>query len=106
MKIWIDPSFPPHLRQAFVIFARSGQDAIEEVTSRALTLESLARINWLAHLGGGAPDISDLDKAELRRRDRQPSSGERKGGGWDGLIAILEHGALRADAIGLGGQFG
>lgn len=80
--------------------------SVEEATSRALTLESLARINWLAHLGGGAPDISDLDKAELRRRDREPPSGERKGGGWDGLLAILEHGALRADAIGLGGQFG
>ena len=80
--------------------------SVEEATSRALTLESLARINWLAHIGGGAPDIPDVDKAEIRRRDRVSAGGEREGGGWAGLLAVLEHGALRADAIGLGGQFG
>ena len=79
---------------------------VEEATSRALALESLARLNWLAHLGGGAPDISEEDKAEWRRRDRDPSRGEREGGGWTGLVAMLEHGALRADSIGLGAQFG
>ncbi len=79
---------------------------IEQATSRALALENLARLNWLAHLGGGAPDISEEDKAEWRRRDRSPSRADREGGGWAGLVAILEHGALRADSIGLGGQFG
>ena len=79
--------------------------SVEEATSRALALEDLARVNWLAHLGGGAPDISDEDKAEWRRRDRDPSR-ERGGGGWNGLVAILEHGALRADSLGIGAQFG
>ncbi len=79
---------------------------VEEATSRALTLESLARLNWLAHLGGGAPDISDEDKAEWLRRDRESSRGDREGGGWNSLVAMLEHGALRADSIGLGAQFG
>lgn len=74
---------------------------VEEAVSRALALESLARLNWLAHLGGGAPDISDEDKAEWRRRFRSPSRAEREGG-WNGLVATLEHGALRADAVGLG----
>ena len=80
--------------------------SVEEATSRALALENLSRINWLAHVGGGAPDISDEDKAEWRRRDRDPSRGEREGGSWDALVATLEHGALRADALGLGVQFG
>ena len=71
MKIWIDPSFPPNLRQAFVIFARSGQDAIEEVTSRetkdliihAMT-PSEVRTEIYAPEGGGAgyydPDTGRL----------------------------------------------
>ena len=50
--------------------------SVEEATSRALTLEHLARVNWLAHLGGGAPDISDVDKAEWHRRG--PRVAERR----------------------------
>ena len=79
--------------------------SVEEATSRALALEDLARVSWLAHLGGGAPDISDEDKAEWRRRDRAPR-GEREGGSWASLVATLEHGSLRVDSLGLGIQFG
>ena len=55
---------------------------VEEATSRALTLESLARLNWLAHLGGGAPDISDEDKAEWLRRDRESIARRPRGRRW------------------------
>ena len=79
---------------------------VEQAITRALALENLARVNWLAHLGGGAPDISDEDKAEWRRRSRDPSRPDREGGSWTGLVAMLEHGALRADSIGLGAHFG
>jgi ribulose-5-phosphate 4-epimerase/fuculose-1-phosphate aldolase len=79
--------------------------SVEEATSRALTLEHLARLNWLAHLGGGAPDISDVDKAEWHRRDRVSRS-DGGGGGWAGLLATLEHGGFKVDSIGLGFNFG
>jgi ribulose-5-phosphate 4-epimerase/fuculose-1-phosphate aldolase len=86
--------------------------SVEEATSRALTLEHLARINWLAHLGGGAPDISDEDKRVWLERDRETQrlagsrEGREGGGGWAGLLATLEHGGYKVDSIGLGFNLG
>jgi ribulose-5-phosphate 4-epimerase/fuculose-1-phosphate aldolase len=54
---------------------------VEEATSRAIGLETLARINWFAALKGHAPEISDEDKQEWARRARV--SAERGGGGGD-----------------------
>jgi ribulose-5-phosphate 4-epimerase/fuculose-1-phosphate aldolase len=45
-------------------------NSVEQATSRALTLEMLARMNWVASLHGDPGEIGDLDKEEFDRRNR------------------------------------
>ncbi len=104
-------------RHGVIVAGRS----VEEVTSRLITLEDLARNNWLAALHGDVGDVSDEDKAEFgrrtvvgaQRRERgltdelhpggfeDDGAGERDGA-WTYYTALLESGALYVNDSGLG----
>jgi ribulose-5-phosphate 4-epimerase/fuculose-1-phosphate aldolase len=104
-------------RHGTIIAGRS----VEEATIRLITLEDLARNNWLAALRGEVDDISDEDKAEFSRRtiagaerrargmpdELHPGgfgdeeSGERDGA-WAYYTTLLESGALYVNDSGLG----
>lgn len=54
------------LRGHGIVTVGSGPHAVEQAVARALALDVLARVSLDVHrLGGGAPDISDADVAEL-----------------------------------------
>jgi len=95
--------------------------SVEQATSRALTLEMLARMNWIASLHGDPGEIQDVDKQEFDRRNRASDEAraagrsryaelhpggatdqEGRGGNWAYLTALLESGALYFDDLGLG----
>ncbi len=103
-------------RHGVIVAGRS----VEEVTTKLIALEDLARNNWLAALHGDVGDIPDEDKAEFSRRavlsaearelglpdelhpggfDDEP--GERDGG-WTYYKALLESGTLYVNDSGLG----
>ncbi len=96
-------------------------NSVEQATSRALTLEMLARMNWVATRHGDDPgEILDLDKDEFDRRNRAAAEARARGGNryaelhpgaasgeegrsnWPYLTALLESGALYVDDLGLG----
>lgn len=95
-------------RHGILVTGRS----VEEATSRAIALESLARLNWLASLHGDPGEILDVDKGEFARRARvdaearaRGDGGEERGGGWANLTALIESGATQFDDVGLGFRF-
>jgi hypothetical protein len=107
-------------RHGILVTGRS----VEEATDRALTLEFLARMCWIATPHGDPGEISDADKEEFARRaragaearaqgrDRQAEAHpggfagiEYGGGGWDYYTALLDSGALTVDDVGLGFGF-
>ena len=81
--------------------------SVEEVTSRAIALETLARINWFACLKGQPPEISDEDKEEWARRARASAERGRGGGeegrdgGWAYYVNLLDQPG-QVDVTGLG----
>ena len=96
-------------------------NSVEQATSRALTLEMLARMNWVATRHGEDPgEILDVDKEEFDRRNRAAAEARTRGGNryvelhpgaaageegrsnWPYLTALLESGALYVDDLGLG----
>jgi hypothetical protein len=103
-------------RHGILVTGRS----VEEVTSRALTLETLARMNWIAGRHGDPGEILDVDKEEFSRRRREASearaqgrnryaelhpgtaAGEESRSNWAYLTALLDTGAVYFDDIGLG----
>ena len=107
-------------RHGVVVTGRS----VEEATQRALNLEMLARMNWIASLHGEVGTYLAEDNEELARRaavaeeasahgrDRVdelhpggfPGEGGQRGS-WPYLKAILDSGALHFDDIGLGMRF-
>ena len=99
----------------------SPSEAVLHSLARALQLEMLARMNWIASLHGDPGEIRDVDKQEFARRRKEtadaraagrnryaelhPGSAEGsegRGGSWDYLTALLETGTLYFDDIGLG----
>ncbi|MEA2641311.1 MAG: 3,4-dihydroxyphthalate decarboxylase [Chloroflexota bacterium] len=102
-------------RHGILVTGRS----VEEATSRALTLETLARMNWIASRAGDPGEILDVDKetfasrnqatAEARAAGRNryaelhpgAADGDRRGN-WDYLTALLETGAVYFDDLGMG----
>ncbi len=107
-------------RHGILVTGRS----VEEATDRALTLEFLARMCWIATPHGDPGEISDDDKEEFARRARTSAEAraqgrnrlaeahpggfagvEYGGGGWDYLTAVLDSGALTVDDVGLGFGF-
>jgi len=84
--------------------------SVEEVTHRAIVLETLARLNYLASLKGDVPEISDEDKAEWRRRAVVAAEAQREGGGeegagssWDYYLTLLDvPGLIQFDDVGFG----
>lgn len=83
--------------------------SVEEATSRAITLETLCRLNWLARLQGDPGEISNVDRQEWDRRARVAAEGGRRGEdddrSWSHYVALLETGALYYDDVGLGFRF-
>ena len=97
--------------------------SVEEATNRALTLELLARMNWLATPHKDPGEISQIDKDEMARRYRVEQEarargtsvdaamhpggfeGEGRGGGWDALTAMLASGEYAIDDLGMGIPF-
>jgi hypothetical protein len=92
--------------------------SVEEATGRALQLETLARLNWIANLQGDPGEIADIDKQEMARRTREDVGAVRaaqhpggfsdrsdEGGNWAYLTTLLESGPLFFDPIGLGFRF-
>lgn len=107
-------------RHGILVTGRS----VEEATDRALTLEFLARMCWIATPHGDPGEISDEDKQEFARRAQVSAEAraqgrdrlaeahpggfagvEYGGGGWDYLAGLLDSGALTVDDIGLGSAF-
>jgi ribulose-5-phosphate 4-epimerase/fuculose-1-phosphate aldolase len=107
-------------RHGVVVTGRS----VEEATSRALTLETLARMNWIATLHGDpgvypAEDTEEFARrageaveARAQGRDRtdelHPGGFPGEGGqrsSWPYLKALLDSGALYFDDVGLGLRF-
>jgi 3,4-dihydroxyphthalate decarboxylase len=96
-------------RHGTLVTGRSVQDA----TNRAITFETLCRLNWLANLAGDPGEIMDVDKDEFARRvrvaaearGRGDGDGEERGGSWNYLMALLDSGAMHFDDLGLGFRF-
>jgi ribulose-5-phosphate 4-epimerase/fuculose-1-phosphate aldolase len=90
--------------------------SVEEATVRLITLEDLARNNWLAASMGALEDISDEDKAENARRrevsrargggapdDQHPGGfeGTERESLWGYYVALLDTGTLFVNESGL-----
>jgi ribulose-5-phosphate 4-epimerase/fuculose-1-phosphate aldolase len=105
-------------RHGILVTGRS----VEEATSRALSLEMLARMNWIATRNGDPGEILDVDKEEFTRRERVTAearaagrnryaelhpgaTGDEGRTNWPYLVALLESGALHFDDIGMGFRF-
>ena len=107
-------------RHGILVCGRS----VEEATSRALNLELLARMCWMATPHSEPGEILDVDKEEFARRDRASAearaagrnlraemtpggaaAGEGGDGGWTYLTALLEAGPAQFDDIGMGFRF-
>ena len=87
--------------------------SVQEATARAITFETLCRLNWLACLQGDPGEILDVDKQEFARRvrvaaearGRDGGGDEERGGSWNYLTALLDSGAVHFDDVGLGFRF-
>lgn len=87
--------------------------SVQEATGRAITFETLCRLNWLANLAGDPGQIKDIDKEEFARRvrvaaesrGRDGGDGDERGGAWNYLMALLESGTVHFDDVGLGFRF-
>lgn len=102
-------------RHGILVTGRS----VEEATSRAIQLETLARLNWIANLQGDPGEVAEIDRQEFSRRSERDSaqaraelhpggfasSGEESAGNWNYLTALLESGPMFMDSIGLGFRF-
>lgn len=92
-------------RHGVVITGRS----VEEATARAISLETLARLTWMAWKKGDPGEITALDKEEWSRRARVAAEARARGAGgesrgnWEHYMAILESGELHYDDIGFSG---
>jgi len=105
-------------RHGVIVAGRS----VEHVVSQMITLEDLARNNWLAALQGDLDDIPDEDKAVFAKRavasadararglpdllhpggfDDGDGGGEREGL-WEYYKALLDSGAMYVNDSGLG----
>lgn len=89
--------------------------SVEEATSRALQLETLARLNWIANLQGDPGEVPEMDRHEFARRS---AAGNRaalhpggfadrtdEGGHWAYLTTLLDAGPTFIDSLGLGFRF-
>ena len=104
-------------RHGVIIAGRS----VEEVVNRVITLEDLARNNWMAALRGDPGDIPEEDKAEFAQRAVASAEAHARGlpdmlhpggfeedgagentGAWDYYKALLDSGALYVNDSGLG----
>ncbi|MPZ15454.1 MAG: hypothetical protein GEU73_13710 [Chloroflexi bacterium] len=103
-------------RHGILVTGRS----VEDVTSRAITLEILARMNWISTRQGDPGEILDVDKEEFDRRARTATEARSRGesryaqlhpgapagdesrSNWPYLTALLETGAVYYDDIGFG----
>ena len=103
-------------RHGILVTGRS----VEEATSRALTFETLARMNWIAARAGDPGEILDVDKQEFNRRrqaardaraegrnryaELHPGTpeGEEGRSNWAYLTALLDTGAVYFDDLGVG----
>jgi len=107
-------------RHGILVTGRS----VEEVTGRALNLEFLARMCWIATPHSDPGEILDVDKEEFARRAQVAAEARAAGrnaraeltpggyagedgggGGWAHLTALLDTGASQVDDIGLGFRF-
>jgi ribulose-5-phosphate 4-epimerase/fuculose-1-phosphate aldolase len=81
--------------------------SIEQATSAAITLESLARLNYYASLRGvDVPEIPQEDKdvwADRARADAGAGAATREegGGNWAYLTSLLNTGAVQVDDVGM-----
>jgi ribulose-5-phosphate 4-epimerase/fuculose-1-phosphate aldolase len=104
-------------RHGVIVAGRS----VEDVTTKIIALEDLARNNWLAALHGDVGDIPEEDKAEFAERaiasaearerglpdllhpggfEDEERGGER--GAWEYYKALLDSGVLYVNDSGLG----
>ena len=79
--------------------------SVEDATHRAIVLESLARLNYLAALRGvEVPEVpqEDRDVWAERAKDTTRPARREDDGGWPYYLALLEDGPLQFNDIGLG----
>ncbi len=79
--------------------------SVEDATHKAIVLESLARLNYLAALRGvEVPEVpqEDRDVWAERARDTSRSAAREDDASWAYYLALLKEGTLQFNDIGLG----
>jgi ribulose-5-phosphate 4-epimerase/fuculose-1-phosphate aldolase len=80
--------------------------SVEDVTHKAIVLETLARLNWYASLRGVAiPEVPQDDRdvwAERARVARDRGDERDDNASWAYYLALLEQGGLQFDDVALG----